>query len=171
MIIINKLPQKIGIFDSGIGGISILNKLLQSHVSDFLYVADTAYLPYGNKSAKLLQKRSKMITQFFISQKITTIVIACHTSSATTLCFLKKNFPQVTFIDMIPPTINQACIVSENKKVGLIATHATIKTHAHKKYLHKINSNIMLYEQPCPLLVPMIESPLITKDTPKDEIQ
>lgn len=148
----------VGIFDSGIGGISILNNLLQSKIPEFIYVADTAYLPYGKQSIELLVKRGKLITQFFLSQNITTIIVACHTSSATALPILAQEFPQINFIDMLAPTVLAAAQITNNNRVGLFATEATITSHTHKKLFKKINSEIEIIEQSCPELVPLIEA-------------
>lgn len=150
--------EKIGIFDSGIGGLSILKVLLQSCYTDFVYIADTAYLPYGEKSPEVLIERGHVVTQLFLQQGITTIVVACHTSSATTLPTLQKAYPHVTFIDMLFPTITAACNITKNNSVGVFATAATIKSGVHKTLLHSLKPNITVIEQACPLLVPLIEN-------------
>lgn len=155
--------KKIGIFDSGIGGLSILKVLLQSYYTDFVYIADTAYLPYGEKSPEVLIERGHVVTQLFLKQGITTIVVACHTSSATTLPTLQKAYPHVTFIDMLFPTITAACNITKNNSVGVFATAATIKSGVHKILLHSLNPNITVIEQACPLLVPLIENENSTK--------
>jgi len=150
--------EKIGIFDSGIGGLSILKVLLDSEYSNFVYAADTAYLPYGEKTPEVLIERGHVVTQLFLKQNITTIVVACHTSSATTLPTLQKAYPHVTFIDMLLPTITAACNTTKNNCVGVFATAATIKSGVHKTLLHSLKPNITVIEQACPLLVGLIEN-------------
>lgn len=154
--------ERIGIFDSGIGGISILNQLLNSTISECIYIADTAYLPYGEQSRKVLLERGRVITNTLLSYNITTIIVACHTSSATALPTLKKEFPQVTFIDMLAPTVIAAASLTQNYKIGVIATTTTITNHSHKTILKKIAPNIELFEQACPLLVPLVEKQELT---------
>lgn len=150
--------ERIGIFDSGVGGISILNKLLNgTTLTECVYVADTAYLPYGDKSKRVLLERGRVVTNTLLSYGITTIIVACHTSSATTLPILQKEFPQVTFIDMLAPTVIAAASLTHNNNVGVIATSATIANHSHKTILKTIAPDIELFEQACPLLVPLIE--------------
>ena len=163
--------EKIGIFDSGIGGLSILKVLLQSCYTDFVYIADTAYLPYGEKSPEVLIERGHVVTQLFLKQGITTIVVACHTSSATTLPTLQKTYPHVTFIDMLFPTITAACNITKNNSVGVFATAATIKSNVHKTLLHSLNPNITVIEQACPLLVPLIENETSTAQAIKSALQ
>ena len=153
-----KQPQTLGIFDSGIGGLSILKSLLQSTISEFVYVADTAYLPYGQQPIEILIERGRIITQFFLDRGITTVVVACHTSSATTLPTLRQEFPQVTFIDMLEPTVITAAQTTKNNKVGVFATQATITSHIHKKLFKKAALDIEVIEQACPKLVPLIEA-------------
>jgi glutamate racemase len=150
--------EKIGIFDSGIGGLSILKVLLDSEYSNFVYAADTAYLPYGEKSPEILIERGHIITQLFLKHNITTIIVACHTSSATTLPTLQKAYPHLTFIDMLLPTITAACNTTKNNLIGVFATAATIKSGLHKKLLQEHNHNITIIEKACPLLVPLIEN-------------
>lgn len=99
-----------------------------------------------------------MLTRFFIAQNITTIIIACHTSSATSLATLKQEFPHVTYIDLIPFTIDQAIMQTKTGRIGILATQATIHSGIHKKSLLAQNKNIITIEQACPLLVPLIET-------------
>ena len=148
----------IGFFDSGIGGLSILNKCLALKVKALVYFADTKYLPYGNKTPQFLLERSIFITNHFLKQNIDTIVIACHTSSATTLPQLKKLFPQVTYIDMLVPTITIALEKTKSGRIGIMATQASIDSHVHKTLLLDRNLNALVFEQACPDFVPLIET-------------
>lgn len=163
IITLTSLPKKIGVFDSGIGGFSILNKLINTSVSEFIYIADTAYLPYGEKTPETLIERGKIVTDLFLNYGITTVIVACHTSSATALPTLKVLYPQVTFIDMLAPTITAALKTTHNKKIGVFATAATIKNGIHKRLLHSIDSSVIVVEQACPQLVPLIENQNSTK--------
>ena len=151
-------PHTLGLFDSGIGGISILNELLHLPIAHYVYVADAAHLPYGEKSVDYLIERGKKITEFFIEQNIFTIVIACHTSSATSLKKLEELFPQVTYIDMLPLTTDSALGKTHNNNIGVMATNATIATHAHNILLQQKNPTVHVTELGCPLFVPLIES-------------
>ncbi len=156
--------KKIGFFDSGIGGLSILNAVIKTHPAECIYVADTAYLPYGNKSKEVLIERGRVVTKLLQSYGIDTIVIACHTSSANCLETLKAEFPEVTYIDMLLPTIHAAAAATANNKVGVIATVGTINTHAHQKLFEKHAPETAVFEQACPKLVPLVESMTATPD-------
>lgn len=127
-------------------------------VKELVYFGDTKYLPYGNKTPEFLLERGIFITQHFLAQKIDTIVIACHTSSATTLPQLQNLFPQVTYIDMLAPTINIALEKTNSGRIGIMATQATVNSHIHKKLLLDRNSTVSVFEQPCPDFVPLVES-------------
>lgn len=148
----------LGFFDSGVGGLSILQKCFNLKAKALVYFADAKHLPYGNKTPEFLLERGIVITKFFLKQNIDTIVVACHTSSATTLNKLKKLFPQVTYIDMLVPTIDMALKKTKSGRIGVMATQASIDSHVHKKLLLDRNSNISVFEQACPDFVPLIEA-------------
>ncbi len=152
------LPHKIGMLDSGVGGLSVLNALVPFLPTETVYVADAAYLPYGEKTVDFLIDRATAITLFFESLGITTIFIACHTLSATAAPTLKKLFPHITYIDLLPLTITQALAVTKNNRIGVMATPTTINTHIHQKLLNNTTTiTTTLIEQPCANFVPLIE--------------
>lgn len=163
---IKNKPKKIGIFDSGVGGISILNELLKLDIPEFVYIADTKYLPYGQQTPKTLLERARVIANLFLKLGINTVVVACHTSSATTLHHLHQEFPQITFIDMLEPTIHLAVTATKNNIVGIFATQATINSRAHFNHFQKHAPHITVIEQACPALVPLIE-----KQAPEHELE
>lgn len=152
------LPQKIGLFDSGIGGISILNAMLSLSPQEFVYVADTGHVPYGEKTIEYLHNRAQKIMQYFKDLGIYTVVIACHTSSVTSFDFLRTTFPEITFIDPLSWTITDALETTKNDRVGILATERSISTHVHKNMLHTQNKMLSVVEQACPLFVPLLES-------------
>ena len=153
------LPRKIGVLDSGVGGLSVLNALIPFLPSEIVYVADAAHLPYGQKTVEFLIDRATAITHYFESLGITTIFIACHTLSATAVTTLKKTFPHITYVDLLPLTITQALAVTKNNRIGVMATQATINTHIHQRLINEaiIDKITPLIEQPCPDFVPLIE--------------
>ena len=105
-----------------------------------------------------MQNRGKVVTNLLINQGIDTIIVACHTSSATSLDYLKKEFPNIRFIDMLLPTVFAATHITKNNTVGVIATEATIKSDIHKK-LFKIHApDITMHSLATPQLVPFIEN-------------
>ncbi len=166
-----QLPVRIGIFDSGAGGLSILNALLQLYPFEFVFFADTAHLPYGQKSPDYLLERGKVIARFFLSHNITTVIVACHTFSATVLHLIRELFPTITFIDMLPPTIHAAAYVTRNKKIAVLATSATIESHIHKRLCAQWYPDFLMSEQACPLLVPLIEADNVDETELKKTVQ
>jgi glutamate racemase len=152
------LPQKIGMLDSGVGGLSILNALIPFLPSQTVYVADAAHLPYGQKTPEFLIDRATAITRFFESQGITTIFVACHTLSATAVAPLKILFPHITYVDLLPLTVTRALASTKNNRIGVMATPATIATHIHKKsILASTDLETTIIEQACPDFVPLVE--------------
>ena len=134
---------------------------------NYLYIADTAHLPYGNKSPEYLIERGRALSRFFLSQGITTIIVACHTSSATSLAVLQKEFPEISYIDLIPYTVTQALTCSSNKRIGVLATQATVQSGIHKRLLQKEDPHITVISQACPLFVTLIESEASNADIQK----
>ncbi len=150
--------DSIGVFDSGIGGLSILNALKMHPFKKIIYAADTAHLPYGDKTPEFLQQRAISIVELMKSQGIKTIVIACHTSSTTTLSLLLKLYPEIIFIDMLKPTIIAALNNTRNKKIGVMATARTIATRHHKQQLLDFDKDIKVFEIACPKFVTLLET-------------
>ncbi len=148
----------IGIFDSGIGGLTVVKEFFKYLPQyQLIYFGDTARLPYGTKSPNLIKKWSKEIVKFLLKKGVKVIVIACHTSSSLAADFLKKEFPNLPIFEIITPGIKKAIKLTKNKKIGIIGSPGTIKSGVHRKKLLKINPNLKIYSQPCPLFVPLVE--------------
>ncbi len=148
----------IGIFDSGIGGLTVVKEFFKYLPQyQLIYFGDTARLPYGTKSPNLIKKWSKEIVKFLLKKGAKVIVIACHTSSSLAADFLKKEFPNLPIFEIITPGIKKAIKLTKNKKIGIIGSPGTIKSGVHRKKLLKINPNLKIYSQPCPLFVPLVE--------------
>ena len=144
--------MKIGILDSGIGGLTVLSSLLKKCPNhEYIYYGDTKNLPYGNKSIDELKKLASNIIEFLLEKKVDMIVIACGTVSSNLTSYLKEKY-NVKIIDIISPTINYL-YNSDYKNIGVIATQATINS---KIFSTNINKNIK--EVACPMFVPFIEN-------------
>lgn len=149
----------LGIFDSGLGGLTVLKALQKIGIAEhYIYVGDTAYLPYGEKTVEQLQERADLVTRFLRAQGISTCVIACHTLSAVAYDYLKERFPRISFIGMIEIVADYALHQSKSKRIGVLATSASINSHAHSNALIKRNKNCVVIEQACPQIVPLIEA-------------
>ena len=158
----------IGIFDSGIGGLTVLkeiNSLLQNE--DILYLGDTARLPYGSKTVNAIKEFSLENSKFLISKNVKIIVIACNTASAVSLEYLKSML-DILIVGVVESGALAAARVTSNNKIGVIGTKTTIKSQAYSKAIKKDNPNINVYEVATPLLVHLVEENWINKAVTKE---
>jgi glutamate racemase len=149
----------VGVFDSGIGGLSVVQHLREHLPNEtFLYVADSGYAPYGERSNQELIDRSIKITDFFLNQGIKALVIACNTATAAAVSTLRQRYPDLIIIGM-EPGIKPAAARSESKIVGILATRSTLQS---EKFIHlsqQLSSatQTQFIPQPCVGLVNQIE--------------
>ncbi len=147
----------IGVYDSGSGGLSVLKELKRTLPNEsFIYFGDTKRMPYGDKTPSQLMSFCLGILDYFETKNVKAVISACNTSSAAVLPNLAKTYPFEIF-GMIEPTSKYVANLNF-RKVGIIATAATIKTSAYKISIEKINNNTEVIQQPCPGLVELIES-------------
>jgi glutamate racemase len=152
--------QPIGIFDSGIGGLTVakaISKLLPNE--QIVYFGDTAHLPYGDKSPDLIHSFVKRISNFLLNkEQCKSVVIACNTASATSYEFLRdRHKGTYPIINVIDPIIEAIVKDSTLKKVGLIATKTTVESGVYQEKMKRRNPNIEMRVLATPLLAPMIE--------------
>jgi glutamate racemase len=154
----------IGIFDSGLGGLTvvkeILNKLPQYKI---IYFGDTARTPYGTKSAETVKGYAIENTKFLLERGAKIIVVACHTVSSTAIPVLKEKFPNIPFFEVVTPSFKKALKLTKNKKIGLIGTRTTVESGIYDQLFSQADSEIKLYSNPAPLLVPLIEEGWLKK--------
>jgi glutamate racemase len=158
----------IGIFDSGLGGLTVLKELTDILPNEsFIYFGDTAHLPYGTKSKETIVEYSNKICDFLIKQKVKLIVVACNTASALAIEVLEK-YISMPIINVIDPCIHRAIQTTKKQSIGIIGTKATISSRAYEMKLTQFNKNLNIITQACPLFVPIIEEGLadhkITQD-------
>ncbi len=144
----------LGVFDSGVGGLTVLKELVQTlpH-EDFIYLGDTARVPYGSKPLEMVRGFAKEISLELISRGVKGIVIACNTASSASLPELAKELP-VPVWGVVDPGVEAAKRVS-NGKVGILATHGTIKTRSYQDRLEQ--AGLQVWAKACPLFVPIVE--------------
>lgn len=143
--------MRIGLFDSGLGGLTVLKELKNKYPNnEYICFGDNKNLPYGSKTKEQLLELSSNAVEFLLSKNVDIIIIACGTVSSTVYKDLKLKY-NIPIYDIITPTINYINN-SEFKKVGLIATQATVASNKFKERITKT-----IYQQACPLLVPYIE--------------
>ncbi len=158
----------IGVFDSGLGGLTVVKELKrQLPNEDIVYFGDTARVPYGTKSEESIIRFSVENVQFLLKNKVKIIVVACNSSSSFSLPVLRKKF-SIPIIGVIMPGAKKACEVTKNKKVGVIATSATIQSEKYMKMVKTISKNIKVISQACPLFVPLAEEGWFHKKATKE---
>jgi glutamate racemase len=149
--------RPIGVFDSGIGGLTVVSalRLLLPNESIY-YLGDTARVPYGGKSATTVQRYSLEIAAMLLEENAKTVVVACNTASALALPQLEKSLP-VPVTGVILPGARAAIAKTRTGHVGVIGTRATIKSGAYERALRSLNPDVCVTTCACPLLVPLIE--------------
>ena len=150
--------KPIGIFDSGIGGLTVAKAIKEALPDEqLIYFGDTAHLPYGDKSKDSIQAYSKRIAGYLLAKGCKAIVIACNTASAHAYADLKKFYPKIPIINVVNPTVNYVSDKYKDGKIGVIATKGTIKSRIYPRKIVKRNNKLKVPQAAAPLLVPMIE--------------
>ncbi|MCM8781527.1 MAG: glutamate racemase [Candidatus Omnitrophica bacterium] len=151
------MKRPIGVFDSGIGGLTVVKEIIKCLPHEnIIYFGDTARVPYGTKSPRTVIKFSIENTLFLLRFKVKLIVVACNTSSSYSIPILKNNF-KVPIIEVINPGVEEAVKVTRCGRIGVIGTTATIQSGAYEKEIKKVNPHLKVFNQPCPLFVPLVE--------------
>lgn len=149
--------RAIGIFDSGIGGLTVANAVFNLLPEEqIIYYGDTANIPYGPKPAEHIRNLSFQITEFLLSKGCKAIVVACNTASAAALEALRKEWPDVPFIGM-EPAVKPAAKLTKSGIVGVLATAGTFKSQRYAKLMHNYAQEVEMIENPCTGLVKLIE--------------
>ena len=161
--------NSIGIFDSGIGGLTVANAIRQVLPNEsIVYFGDTAHLPYGDKSPELIINYSKSISDFLLSKQCKVIVIACNTASAHAYEAVKKHLDnKIVVIDVINPVVEYVANNYSNKTVGIIGTKGTIQSCVYEKKLKDLNANIKTVSLATGLFASMIEEGFINNAVSK----
>ncbi|MCP4745491.1 MAG: glutamate racemase [Desulfobacteraceae bacterium] len=153
----------IGVFDSGIGGLTVVKALKRLSPSyPILYLGDTARTPYGSKSKRTIIKYSLKNAEFLVRQGARIIVIACNTASSCAPEAIRERFGLPVF-EVIGPGAQAAVKVSRKQRIGVIGTRATIVSKAYEQRIQQIQPNAKVYGTPCPLLVPLVEEGWLSK--------
>ena len=157
-------PRPIGVFDSGIGGLTVVSALraLLPNESIF-YLGDTARIPYGSKSPQTVERYSLEIAGMLLEENAKTVVVACNSASSVALPALERTLP-VTVTGVIAPGAAAAIAATRNGHIGVIGTRATIKSGAYERALHALDAKVRVSARACPLLVPLIEEGWLSHD-------
>jgi len=147
----------IGVFDSGLGGLTVVRALLDRlPCENILYFGDTARVPYGIKSVETISGYARQITDFLLQRQVKLLIIACNTMAAVAYQAVANRSP-VPVLDVIGAGASAAVKATRNGSVGVIGTPATINSRAYARSIGELNRRIRIYSQPCPLFVPLVE--------------
>jgi glutamate racemase len=153
----NKKDKPIGVFDSGIGGLTVLKEIIRELPNEgTIYLGDTARVPYGIRSQETVIRYSFENTKFLFSKDIKLLVIACNTASSVSLEVIKNSI-SIPVIGVIEPGAKAAVRATRNKKIGVIGTEATVKSNSYTKAIKAIDESIEVLGLSCPLFVPLVE--------------
>ncbi|HNZ28714.1 MAG TPA: glutamate racemase [Candidatus Goldiibacteriota bacterium] len=149
--------KAIGVFDSGLGGLTVVKEIMKILPDEkIIYLGDTARTPYGTKTKETIIRFSAENTAFLLKKNVKAVVVACNTASALALNEIKKEFG-INIIGVIDAGARAAVAATENKRIGIIGTKATIGSGIYEKTIKKFNPDIKVFSNPAPLLVPLVE--------------
>lgn len=152
------MTQPIGVFDSGVGGLTVLRALRAALPGeDFLYLGDTARLPYGSKSAESVVRYSVQAADALVERGIKCLVIACNTASAVAVHALRERYAPLPVIGVLEPGAQAACAASKSGRIAVLATEGTVQGGAYQRAIHAIRPQARVIAQACPLFVALAE--------------
>jgi glutamate racemase len=149
--------KPIGVFDSGVGGLTVVSEIMRLlPAEDVVYFGDMGRTPYGPRSKDIILQFTRQDVAFLIEQDIKFIVAACNTASAVALETVATDY-EIEMLGVIEPGARAAIKTTQNGKIGIIGTHATIASDSYPKAIHKIDGKIKVFSLACPLFVPLAE--------------
>ncbi len=154
----NTNEKPIGVFDSGIGGLTVVRALMRQFPHEnIVYFGDTARVPYGPKSAQVVREYALQDTEFILSNDVKMIVVACNTVSAVALDVVQKHAGSIPVTGVIIPGAAAAVKATKKKRIGVIGTLGTIASNIYTSAIHQIDPAVEVINQACPLFVPLAE--------------
>ena len=157
MEINSRANAPIGVFDSGVGGLTVAREIMrQLPHENMVYFGDTARVPYGSKSKDNIIRFSRQIIRFLRTKNVKAVVIACNTASALALETVQKE-TDIPVIGVIVPGARAAVKETQNGKIGVAGTEGTIRSETYNKVIHSFKEDAVVIGQPCPLFVPLVE--------------
>lgn len=157
----NQCELPIGVFDSGVGGLTVLRALQQQLPSEnYLYLGDTARLPYGTKSPDTIVRYSLQAAAALVERGVKCLVVACNTASATALTALRARYPQLPIIGVVQPGAQAGCRASLNGRIAVVATEGTVQGGAYQRAIMELRPDAVVHAIACPLFVALAEEGL-----------
>lgn len=162
-------PQApIGVFDSGMGGLTVLAALeARLPQASFVYLGDTARLPYGTKSAATVERYALRAAATLVERGVCALVVACNTASAMALDALRERYPELPVFGVVEPGARAASELADVQRVAVLATESTVRGGAYQRALLSQRSNLQVRARPAPLLVSLAEEGWLSGDVPE----
>lgn len=162
--------RPIGIFDSGVGGLTVVRSLLEKLPQEsFIYFGDTAHVPYGNKSEQELMRYAREIIAFLLDQDVKAIIVACGTHSSITLPRISEHYT-VPILGVVKAAATCAVKTTHNGKIGIAATQATVNSRAYTSEIKHLDPNFQVYETACPSFVPLVEAGKLEEEETREAV-
>jgi len=153
----SKTNQAIGVFDSGIGGLTVVRALMERlPFENIIYFGDTARVPYGVKSVETINRYAMQITEFLLKKDVKLLIVACNTMAAVAYRAIRDLSP-VPVLEVIEASARLAVSETRSKAIGVIGTPATINSNAYARAIHQLDRDAKVFSQACPLFVPLVE--------------
>jgi glutamate racemase len=162
------LDAPIGVFDSGVGGLTVLSALQRALPREhFIYLGDTARLPYGTKSPATVSRYAVQAARVLVERGVKALVIACNTASAVALEELRRAYAPLPVFGVVEPGAAAACLASRSGRIAVIATESTVRGGAYQRAILARRGDARVLARPCPLLVSLAEEGWIAGDVPE----
>lgn len=156
--------RAIGIFDSGLGGLTAVAELIKIMPNeDLVYFGDTGRVPYGTRSVEIITKYAKQDIKFLQSKNVKLIIAACGTVSSAVLPNIRDDY-DIRVVGVVESAADAALKATKNNKIGVIGTGATVKSGVYTRTINENNSSAQVFEYACPLFVPLVENGFIDRD-------
>jgi len=158
------MTRPIGVFDSGVGGLTVVKELIRQLPSeDIVYFGDTARVPYGIKSKETIIRFSIENILFLLKQDVKLICVACNTVSSMALPVIMNHF-KVPIVGVLTPGVREAVYATQNKRIGVIGTKGTVKSRAYENEIKQLDPKVKVTAVACPLFVPFVEEGWLSGD-------
>ncbi|MBQ7736470.1 MAG: glutamate racemase [Oscillospiraceae bacterium] len=156
--------ERIGVFDSGMGGLTVLRQLRAAFPRpDMVYLGDTARVPYGGRSPETINRYAREDVEFLLHRRVDAVVVACGTVSSNSLDYLRQRF-DVPIFGVIDSAARRAAALTKTGSVGVIGTAATIRSGAFERSLRREREDLQVISRACPLIVPLVENAVAPDD-------
>ena len=168
----NKSQLAIGVFDSGMGGLTVLRALKQTLPQEsFIYLGDTARLPYGTKSAETVKQYAVQMSRLLVERRIKALVVACNTATTAALPHLQALLPDIPVLGVVSPGATAAVRATQNQRIAVLATETTIAANAYQRVIRAALPNVVICARACSVLVALAEEGMVSNAIAREALK